>query len=330
MKEQPPNYSSYFDVGLRVEVRFPRTEDLAFRDWAVVTLFDEDLVAFQLSRDVLPELVKTDIGTILDLRLGKGGSAYCCRSIIVGERTGASITVRLIGGVVPDELREFYRIDAYIPLRYRIPTGESASEIKAHWESSRYGTPTASDSFPPPAVDAGESFGARADHPTPVAANISGSGIRIRTREQFSIGDLLPVELFLPLEPPRTISIVGQVVHVGQVRTREGDSPLFSTALHFYCIDERDQDAIIRFISMVQLEHLRSVRGDAISITDLEYTTYSRRMRRRRIIFATILISLILIALTLLAISRLTGPKGEIEQNYEREIQKYRSTFPWR
>lgn len=328
MKEQPPNYSSYFDIGLRVEIRFPRTENLDFRDWAVVTLVDDDLVEFQLSRDDLPELVKTDIGTILDLRLGKGGSAYCCRAIIVGERTGAKITARLIGGVVPDELREFYRVDAYIPLRYRIPAEESAGEIKARWESRRYGTPTANDDFLPP-PDADGATGTRADHPTPVAANISGSGIRIRTREPLAIGDLLPMELILPMEQALAIPVVAQVVHVGHVQTREGNPPLFSTALHFFCIDERDQDAIVRFISMVQLEHLRSVRGDAISITDLEYASYSRQMRRRKIAFA-IMISVILIALALLAISRLTGPKGEIERNYEREIRKYRSVVPWR
>ncbi|WP_298433072.1 PilZ-like domain-containing protein [Geobacter sp.] len=329
MKEQPPNYYKYFDVGLRVEVRFPRSEAPAFSDWAVITLFEEDLVEFQLSRDALPEGVRTDVGTILDLRLGQGGSAYCCRSIIVGEPAGAKISARLIGEVVPDELREFYRIDAYIPLRYRLPRGEPAGEIRARWEAGRYGPPDAGGDLPSLPAGADLSGGRPAGHPAPVAANISGSGIRIRTHEQFAVGDLLPLELFLPLEQPTTISVIGQVVHVGQVRTRDGEPPLFGTALHFFCIDERDRDAIVKFVSLVQLEHLRSLRGNAIRITDLEYTEYARRMRLRRIVFAAALIAVILIVLALLAISRLTGPKGEIEQDYEREIKKYRSAIPW-
>ncbi|WP_298267512.1 PilZ-like domain-containing protein [Geobacter sp.] len=328
MKEQPPNYYKYFDVGLRVEVRFPHSGDLSFSDWAVITLFEEDLVELQLSRDLLPEFVRTDVGTILDLRLGKEGSAYCCRSIIVGERTGAKITTRLIGEVVPDELREFYRIDAYITLRYRLPTGEPAGEIKARWEAGRYGHPDAGGDLSPFPAGTDLPGGRPLGHPAPVAANISGSGIRIRTHEQFAIGDLLPLDLFLP-EQPKTISVVGQVVHVGQVRTRDGEPPLFSTALHFFCIDERDRDAIVKFVSMVQLEHLRSIRGNTISITDLEYTDYSRRMRLRRIMFAAILTTIILIVMALLAISRLTGAKGEIERDYEREIRKYRSAVPW-
>ena len=325
MKEEPFNYYKYFDVGLRLEVRFPRSQDAVFRDWAVISLLDEDLVEFQLSRDVLPENVSAETGTILDLRLGKDGNAYCCRAIVVSEREGARITARLIGEVVPDELREFYRIDAYIPLRYRLPAGETPEQIKEQWRKERSPLPSPEDKEPLPPATAADV----PPLPHPIAANLSGSGIRIKIHDQLTIGDLVPLELLLPLDGTHSVTVLGEVMHVSQLKTREGEPPLYSTALHFCNIDERDRDTIIRFISVEQLEHLRNMRGPTVSITDLEYTGYSRQVRRRRIIFALLLITAIVATIASLVIFRLKGDKGEIEQTYEREIQKYRRIIPW-
>lgn len=329
MKEEPFNYYRYFDVGLRLEVRFPRDQDTFFSDWAVISILDEDLVEFQLSRDVLPENVSAETGTILDLRLGKDGSAYCCRAIVISEREGARITARLIGEVIPDELREFYRIDAYIPLRYRLPADESPEHIKEQWRKKRYPSPSEENDEPSAPATGTDAEAAPPLLPHPVAANISGSGIRVRIHEQLAVGELLPLELLLTHDGTQTVAVVGEVMHVSPLRTKEGAPPLYSTALHFRCIDERDRDAVVRFVSAEQLEHLRNMRGSSVSITDLEYTGYSRQFRRRRIIFALVLFTAIAAALVSLVIFRLTGDKGEIEQTYEREIKKYRRAIPW-
>lgn len=329
MKEEPFNYYRYFDVGLRLEVRFPRSQDAVFRDWAVISLLDEDLVEFQLSRDVLPENVSAETGTILDLRLGKEGSAYCCRAIVVSEREGARITARLIGEVVPDELREFYRIDAYIPLRYRLPTSESPEQIKEQWRKERYPLPSPEDRETQLPPGESEAVADTSPLPHPVAANLSGSGIRIRVHDHLTIGDHIPLELLLPLDGTHSVAVVGEVMNVSPLKTREGEPPLYSTALHFRCIDERDRDAVIRFISKEQLEHLRNMRGPTVSITDLEYTGYSQKARRMRLLFAFAIIAAIVATITSLVIFRLKGDKGEIEQTYEREIKKYRSIIPW-
>lgn len=327
MKEELPDYAKYFAVGLRVEVRFPRSQNTTFHDWATITVFDEDLLVLQLSRDVLPDGIRTDTGTILDIRVGKDGYAYYCRGIIVAEEGPAKLSVRLISDVIPDELREFYRIDVHIPLTYRIPVGKTAEQIRQEWHDRRYPAP------PPEDEQAGEVPAEPPPPPPPlppVAANISGSGIRIKMREKLSADALVPLHLHLPLDQPREIEVVGRVVDVRGLHTKEGTPPLFSTGLHFLHIDERDRDAIVQFVAVAQLERLRELRQGNVSITSLAYPSYAEQVRRRRILAAFTLFVILAALVAGLIYWQFTAKKGEIERTYEREIRKYRDNLPVR
>jgi hypothetical protein len=119
-------------------------------------------------------------------------------------------------------------------------------------------------------------------------------------------------------------------VHVSRLRTRDGEPALYNTALQFLGIDERDRDAVVKFVSSAQLEHLRTMRRGNTGTSDPHPTGHTRNVRRQRIIFAVVLIAFISTILTGLVLFRLKSDKGEIEQTYEREIKKYRSVFPWR
>lgn len=330
MKDEFSDYQKYFTTGLRVEVRFPRGQKEPFSDGAIIASLEEDLIKFQLSRDTLPEDVRNETGIVVDIRAGKDGSAFCCRAIIVAEREGAYVTARLIGSVIPNDMREYYRIDTYIPVRYRLDPDASPDQLKETWRAKRYpAQQAANDASPLPATEEN----APSDEPSraiPLAANMSGSGIRIRTRDKIQTGTLLSMELYLPLENLKVVPVIGEVVHVAPLRTREGDSPLFGTALHFLCIDERDRDSIIRFISLEQLDRLRNQQSGTASISSLDYASYSRRKQVFR--FATVagIILLFAVIAATLVYYRFNSPKGEIEQTFEQEIQKYRKLFPWR
>lgn len=331
MSDELFNYYKYFDLDQRIEVRFPRAQNVSFREWGVVTLFDGDLLVLQLSRDSLPENVSARTGTILDLRLGKGGYGYCCRAIIVEEHGEARLTVRLIGEVIPDELREYYRIDAYIPLRYSVPRGLSDHEIRQRWRVRRYP--------PNDGGSTGRIF--RCSSPGTVTgggivptASPGGKHQRIRHQDQDLRGTprgyaggygVVPLSGQTPRSAGR---LPGSPC--GCVAAQGGGAPLFSTALRFLCIDERDRDMVVGFVSAAQLEHLRIMRGGNVSVTDLEYAEYSRHRRIRRIIVGIIVVTLVVIAVAVLIVSRLSGKKGEIEETYEREIRKYRHIVPWR
>lgn len=330
MKEEFSDYQKYFGIGLRVEVRFPRAQEEPFSDGAIISLMDEDLVKLQLSRDVLPENVKTETGTVVDIRGGKEGSAHCCRAIIVEGWDGTLLTVRLIGSVIPDEMREFYRIETHIPIRYRLEPDTSPEQTRELWHERRYPPQqSVKDTSPliPPAKDIAPPDESQST--VPLAANLSGSGIRIRIHEELTIGTLLPMELYLHLETLKVVPVVAEVVHVAPLRTRDGDTPLFSTALRFLCIDERDRDAVIRFISTEQLARLRAHHG-SVSISSLDYEAYSRRKNVQRIGLAVGIILLFAVVAAALVFFRLNSPKGEIEQTFEQEIQKYRKLIHWR
>ena len=328
MKEEFSDYQHYFGTGLRVEVRLPRGPEETFRDGAVIALMDEDLVKLQLSRDVLPDNVKADTGTVVDIRGGKDGSAHCCRAIIVEEWDGTLLTVRLIGTVIPDEMREFYRIETYIPLRYRLEPDTSPEQIREQWHAQRHPAPQPEKDAPPLIPETASP--AEPTNAAPLAANLSGSGIRIRIHEELTAGTLLPMELYLNLETLKVVPVVGEVVQVSPLRTREEDAPLFSTALRFICIDERDRDAVIRFISAEQLARLRSHSVGSVSIPSLDHEAYSRQKNVQRIVLVIGIILIFAGIAVALVFSRLNSPKGEIEQTFEREIQQYRKLIPWR
>ena len=99
------NYANYFSVGMKVGVGIPLANAGVFRDWAIISEIDEDLVSLQLSRDQFPLNVSLHVGQILDLRGGKDDSGYSCRAIIVAESPVREILLRLIGEIVSDELR---------------------------------------------------------------------------------------------------------------------------------------------------------------------------------------------------------------------------------
>lgn len=328
MKEEFSDYQHYFGSGMRVEVRFPRGGEKPFRDDAVISLMVEDLVKLQLSRDVLAQDVRADTGATIDIRGGKEGSAHSCRAIVVEDWDGALLTARLIGKVIPDEMREYYRIETYIPLRYRLEPDATAEQIRNQWQAWRY--PSPGPIKPPPPLVHETTPRDEPVNTAPLAANLSGSGIRIRIHEELPTGALLPMELYLQLETLKTVPVVGEVVQVSPLRTREGDAPLFSTALRFVCIDERDRDAVIRFISTEQLARLRSHHGGSVSIESLNHEAHSRRTSLQRIGIVASIILLFAAIAAVLVFSRLNSPKGEIEQTFEREVQKYRKLIPWR
>ncbi len=328
MKEEFTDYRKYFSPGYRIEVRIPRATGDPFRDGATITRLEEDLVQFQLSRDVLPAGIKAEAGTIVDVRIGKDGAAYCCRAIIVTQREGANVTARFIGKVIPEEMREYYRIDTYIPVRYRIEPDTPPEQLRKKWHAKRYPASDKTDetlSGIPPAA------GPHRSSTTPLAANLSGSGIRLKIPEELPIGTLLPMELYLALDTPEVVQIIAEVVHVSPLHPSLNTPQLFNTALHFLCIDERDRDSVIKFISIEQIERLRATQGSAVSLSNLGgYAAYSKSREIRRIAVTITIILVIAAIAALLILSRRNNPKGEIEQTFEDEIRKYRKLVPWR
>lgn len=355
-------YSRYFPIGKKVGVGIPLPNAEVFRDWAIIHKIDEDLVSLQLSRDELPLGVSLHYGQILELRGGSEGNGYCCRAIVVSEGDARELLLRLIGEIVSDELREFYRIDAFLPIKYFVSHEQNIDLLRKQWEERRArrqqleieqkdlrwtgeilseyaelpherlhaAAVTADTEMVPEQIMADGKIQDSWDTIIPLAANISGGGLRIITHQGFEDGEYTLLEILVP-SPQRVVDVIGRVIFANHNYAAGGDHEYFNTGVQFVYIDERDRDAIVSYISTIQLKRIRQLRERYLfrsALENYEQLETSRMSGIRRVALLTlaVLFSVIFIALLFNFFWHYTNehPKGEIERTFEEGVKKYR------
>lgn len=356
-------YSNYFPVGKKIGVSIPLPNADVFNDWAVIHEIDEDLVSLQLSRDVLPLDVSLNYGSILELRGGSQENGYCCRAIVVSEGDARVLLLRLIGEIVSDELREFYRIDAFLPIKYFVSREQNIDRLRKQWSERRsqrlqFEITHKEQRWPGDMSSAGtgllqhERFnelsnndGVEAsenqnlsgnesdsswDTVIPLAANISGGGLRIITHQGFELGEYALLEIFVP-SPQRVIDVVGRVVFADRNYSAGQKHEYFNTGVQFVYLDERDRDAIVNYISTIQLKRIRQLREQYLyrSTPSHEVQFDSSKMShfRRSLIRKLLLLLFVIICVLLVNYFwhyALEHPKGEIQRTFEDGVKKYR------
>ena len=90
---------------------------------------------------------------------------------------------------------------------------------------------------------------------SPRHVNISASGIRFISGDSYEKGDLLEINLILPMVPLLFIRLVGNVVRVKPVTSYE--TRRYAVAVRFIHIDPESKDDIIRYLFRRQRELLR-------------------------------------------------------------------------
>ncbi len=355
-------YSRYFPVGKKVGVGIPLPNADVFQDWALIHAIDDDLVSLQLSRDVLPVDVSLQYGQILELRGGSDGNGYCCRAIVVSEGDARELLLRLIGEIVSDELREFYRIDAFLPIKYFVSDEQNIDKLRKQWKERRAcrqqleaeqkdhrrtssllpenaelpidtlhdSLNTVDDEVVPENSTAEEIANDSWDTIIPLAANISGGGLRIITHQGFENGEYALLEIFVP-SPQRVIDVIGRVVFANRNYAAGSDHEYFNTGVQFVCLDERDRDAIVSYISNIQLKRIRQLRERYLyrgALDNEEEFSTSRRFGLKNSVTLTISAILFMVFVALLInyfwYYVQVHPKGEIQRNFEDGVKKYR------
>jgi hypothetical protein len=363
-------YLEYFPVGLKVNIGIPVPGGKTFHDWAVIHSIDEDLVSLQLSRDTLPAGVKLTVGIILDIRAGNEFSGYSCRAIIVAEGYHREVLLRLIGEIVSSELREFYRIDAFLPIKYFISSEQNELKLKLAWKEKRESRILSEKErkeqekkpwerlFHAPATEnlPVEELGEESlrdtargelqqpDEPEedgqdhswddiiPLAANISGGGVRMLLHHRFEADTLVPLEIYLPSEPePQILDAVGIVAFANEnyAATKQFSRTSYNTGLKFKFIDERDRDAIVSYISNVQLKRIRLMREQYLFRSGPETTpppVTSEAQRKLMIRTTLTIVSAIIILISLVVYFKnytQNRPKSEIELLFDKGYGEY-------
>jgi hypothetical protein len=343
-------YSSNFAVGTKVGVGIPLSNAEVFNDWAIIHEVDEDLVTLQLSRDQLPTRVTLHVGQILELQAGKEGNHYSCRAIIVSEGYAKSLLLRLIGEIVSDELREFYRIDAFLPIKYYLSQEQDTELLKNQWEHRREMRVALDIARKQRRWDS-EFVEGRGDLPRekrqkdevedeldiswdtiiPLAANISGGGLRITTHQSFDFGEFVLLEILVP-EPRRIVDAVVRVVFANRNQAAGDDHEYFNTGLQFVFIDERDRDSIVNHISNVQLKRNRQLREKfrLISDRDEEDVSYDqitsgfdRNEIWKKLLLWGGVIAIVILLVIYFRDYAVEHPKNEIGEMFENALKKY-------
>jgi hypothetical protein len=326
-------YGNFFPPGQRVQVGIPLTKGSTFAEWGTLCSLDDDLITVQLSRDQLPEGARLQMGSVLELKVSRDGTFFGCQALLVEEYEGLALALRLLGEMNVDDLREYYRIDVFLPFKYSVPLVQVPDKVKSVWEAMRDLRARRQNQqarflpFPHDALPLEEHDQAWQKLP-PVAANISGGGLKVMLTERLAKGTLVDIELFLPTSPPRVIDIVGRVVFATPFDECAINNRLFNTALTFHFIAERDRDAIVAFVSAQQLTRLQTIQ---VSVEEPAGRKTDQRPGQRRIVRWTIGTIIGLLALYLFARS-LAGyyaghEKNEIETLFEGGIKKYLEQF---
>lgn len=285
---------------MKVEVGIPFANNTTFRDWAIINEVDEDLVALQLSRDILPDGVNLRVGQILTIRSEYDFQIYVCRGFIVSKGYEQDLLLRITGEIVAHELREFYRIDAFLPIKFHIFPDQNPVVVKKVWQERRKwrydeersreqrrleakrervraeewareqrlqdsyltGSPVEQVPETSPEEGADNLYYESWRSVTSVAANISGGGLRISAGQEFVADNLILLEIFVP-SSNRIVDVVARVIFSRHNDGEDVGKDSFTSGLQFVHIDESARSAINRHLNGVQLKRIRQFKGFA-------------------------------------------------------------------
>lgn len=282
MAEELEQYAKYFHEGERVRVGVPLDGGGWFPEWGVVATLDDDLLLVDLSRDQLPEEARLETGQTLNVGLPEQEGGLTCRAVLVRDDLAEHrLVLRLIEDVYPFEPREYYRQDVYLPLDYRLPLSQIEADVKERWLERRremeFAAQAPAPGEPEELEDSREEIRARLEKrksAQPVAANISGGGLRINVNRKLIVGQLIELSIYLP-DSPRLIEIVGVVVEVLEVP----DQVRFTTAVKYRFIDEADRDRLIGYISAQQLRQLAQHTPRVLPAPEPGMSVLARRLQ---------------------------------------------------
>ena len=292
-------HAYHYAIGMKVEVGIPMINNQVFRDWAIINEVDDDLVSLQLSRDTLPEGITLRVGQMLNLCSEHDFQIYNCRAYIVSKGYEQELLLRLTGEIVANELREFYRIDAFLPIKFHVlpeidpelakkiwnerrsrRRGElramEAERLEAKrkriraeelaWEQRRHDVLLPGQAPGYIRVNCEEEGITQYDESweaiTSVAVNVSAGGMRIATDREFRDNDLLLLEIYVP-SARSIVDIVARVIFSRRNDDKTKYDHDVSTGLQFLFIEEAARSAINGHSSAIQLKRIRQFKGFA-------------------------------------------------------------------
>lgn len=291
---------TFFTVGEEVEIR--RVDERGDSAFALVAAVRGGKVALSWRGGCKPESAPQPGGIVRLIRQDDLGHQFAVKAHVAGVQPEHTIVIPRSKPVAYDR-REYLRVEAPLPIRYRVVDQAEARSLRAEIEgrasagAARTRTMRGRTSTLPGLRVPG---GARALSPVPetsppalpheaqrqldrieekldrildhlglaavdgasaprrvIDVDISGSGLRFRTRQRYDEGTLLEIDLELPLSPPARMRALISVVRCSRP---DGPSPDgdWMLAGQYDAIHEDDRGAIVRYTFDRQREEKRS------------------------------------------------------------------------
>lgn len=111
--------------------------------------------------------------------------------------------------------------------------------------------------------------------------NISYGGVLLKTASLLQIGEMLDMNLYLPLFP-RPIDVKAKVVRVNASKEKQGLLPAFEVGMEFLHIDFKDYDKLVETVDLLlrSQEGIMAMSRDK-AMTEEEKLEYTYRMLRK-------------------------------------------------
>lgn len=262
MRQTSAAYSRYFREELSVNVGIQPRHSKPIEVGCVVTSIDGDHLGLELCGDDYAEGLPADTGTTVHLTAWTGWSLCRCNAVVAGGLEGRRFQLRLTGQVVEKQSREYFRLDVAIPLIYSISVKQLMPDVHAEWSIARELIQT----LPEPVIRSyREGFmvmrwNGRGEI-MPQRINLSGGGLRFRTREYVEPRTFVAVNLFLPHAAQQVVHVIVETLRCTEIVLGRQSGTSYNTAARFHLIEEVDREAIISFLFSEQRRLLSAQAG---------------------------------------------------------------------
>ncbi len=329
-KENQESFGPYLLPEMRLGIGLPLSGGGLFKDTAVITKAGNAALLIGLAGGEPPEGVCSEVGSILSASVTVDDKLYNCGAIVTEKHEAGALKIQLFGLFSPGGATEVLRLNGEMKVRYAAPKEMDAKEIENEWDRRRHLEHIQFQALSDLALAAER---ARVRPPRELdwhdlkrgSVSLGVYGIGIRMTERMQPGQLLFLDLHLPMNVPRQVWAVAEVLAV-KAPEQVGRRSYHECWMQFVHLHERDRELILQHISVAQRGQLRenAVQDEADEHDPIDLPA----TKKRRGVVLPVLSALLLAALVLILINIFTrsGPSqsGEIQRTYEKAIRQYR------
>lgn len=348
MSDMGKEYAQHFTRGAKVTVCVPMDNNEIFRERSVVESLDDELLTLSLARERYFGVAHLIQGATLDLRISVNGGRYRCNGVLVRVEPSGVIGVVLTGSVTAAEPREYFRINTFIPYRYEFPAEQSLDALIEKWRTKRHLMRERSVARRAALVESQSRFsGTALDESDPLvgrplsafrqeatafsdvdeswnrvnacAVNLSAGGFKFATTDEFAIDELVFIELFIPVQPPRIVVTLARVVYKTDHEDIKEEKKYCNIAVHFVLIDAGDMETLVSHIFKVESQQTPRKAQLPVSETKIQ------NARMNNLVVTLLIILLASLILFLYYYISNHDVRDHIEGMFGNAVKQYRS-----